>query len=102
VKNKSSQLTEDVDFVFTDYELTIEEVLKDNEYAHWLPNIGFTLTQPGGKVRLDGYVIEAEDALFRPLVIGERYALFLKCKLIKTALATHLVSRCHTLVNAIG
>lgn len=78
VKDKSSQLTEEGDFVFTDYELTIEDVLKDNEYAHLVPNIGFTLTQPGGKVRLDGYVIQAEDALFRPLVIGERYALFLK------------------------
>jgi hypothetical protein len=78
LKDKSSQLTEEGDFVFTDYELTIEDVIKDNEFAHLVPNISLTLTQPGGKVRLEGYIIEAEDALFRPLVIGERYALFLK------------------------
>jgi len=78
LKDKSSQLTEDGDFVFTDYELTIEDVLKDNEFAHLVPNISLTLTQPGGKVRLEGYIIEADDASFKPLVIGERYALFLK------------------------
>lgn len=78
VKEKASQLTEDGDFVFTDYELTIEDILKDNEFAHLVPNINLTLTQPGGKVRLEGYIIEAEDVLFRPLALGERYALFLK------------------------
>ena len=78
MKSKSSQLTEDGDFVFTDYEVNIEDVLKDNEFAHLIPNINLTLTQPGGKVRLGGYIIEAEDASFRPLVIGGRYTLFLK------------------------
>lgn len=78
VKDKSSQLTEDGEFVFTDYELSIEDVLKDNEFAHLVPNISLTLTQPGGKVQLGGHIIEAEDASFKSLVIGERYALFLK------------------------
>jgi hypothetical protein len=78
VKDKASQLTEDGDFVFTDYQLGVEEVLKDNASAHLMPNISLTLTQPGGRVQLGGYIIEAEDASFRPLVIGGRYTLFLK------------------------
>lgn len=78
VKDKASQLTEDGDFVFTDYQLGVEEVLKDNASAHLMPNISITLTQPGGRVRLGGYIIEAEDASFRSLIIGGRYTLFLK------------------------
>ena len=30
VTSKSSQLTEDQDFIFTDYELKVEEVIKNN------------------------------------------------------------------------
>lgn len=78
VNSKSSQLTEDGDFIFTDYELNIEDVLKDNAQAHLVPNISFTLTRPGGKVLLNGYILEAEDASFKPLAIGGRYTLFLK------------------------
>lgn len=78
VTDKSSQLTEEGDFVFTDYEVSIEDVVKDNVFAHLMPNISVTLTRPGGKVQLRGHIIEAEDASFKPLVIGGRYTLFLK------------------------
>jgi hypothetical protein len=33
VKNKSSQLTDDGTFIFTDYEMTVEEILKNNSSA---------------------------------------------------------------------
>ena len=78
VKDKSSQLTEDGEFTFTDYELTVEQVIKDNKLSHLEPNVLLTLTRPGGRIQLSGHVIEAEDARFKPLTKGQRYVLFLK------------------------
>lgn len=77
-KDKSSQLTEDGEFAFTDYELTVEQVIKDNKSSHLQPNAPLTVTRPGGKIQLSGHIIEAEDAAFKPLTKGERYILFLK------------------------
>lgn len=75
---KSSQLTDDGEFVFTDYDLSIEDVLKDNVFSHLMPGVNLTLTQPGGRVLLNGRLIEAVDASFQPLLVGHRYLLFLK------------------------
>jgi hypothetical protein len=78
VKDKASQLTEDGEFAFTDYELTVEQVLKDNKLSHLEPNVQLTLTRPGGRIQLSGHIIEAEDAAFKPLTKAQRYVLFLK------------------------
>ena len=78
VKDKSSQLTEDGEFAFTDYELTVEQVIKDNKLSHLEPNVLLTVSRPGGKIQLSGHVIEAEDASFKPLAKNQRYLLFLK------------------------
>ena len=78
VKDKSSQLTEDGEFAFTDYELTVEQVIKDNKLSHLEPNVLVTVTRPGGRIQLSGHIIEAEDASFKPLTKGQRYVLFLK------------------------
>jgi hypothetical protein len=78
VKDKSSQLTEDGEFIFTDYELTVEQVLKDNNLSHLEPNLILTVTRPGGRIQLSGHIVEAEDASFKALTKGQRYVLFLK------------------------
>lgn len=78
VKDKSSQLTEDGEFAFTDYELTVEQVVKDNKLSHLEPNVLLTVTRPGGKIQISGHIVEAEDAAFKPLSKGQRYVLFLK------------------------
>jgi hypothetical protein len=78
VKNKASQLTEDGEFAFTDYDLTVEQVIKDNKLSHLEPNVLLTVTRPGGRIQLSGHIIEAEDASFKPLTKGQRYILFLK------------------------
>lgn len=78
VREKSSQLTEDEGFIFTDYDLTITEVIKDNTRAHLIPDIELTVTQPGGKVQLGSTIIEAADASYKPLTLGKRYMFFLK------------------------
>lgn len=78
VKDKSSQLTEDGEFVFTDYDLTVEQVIKDNKLSHLEPNVLLTVTRPGGRIQLSGHLVEAEDASFKFLTKGQRYVLFLK------------------------
>jgi|SRR5262245_6918458 len=78
VKSKSSQLTEDQDFIFTDYELNVEEVIKNNAPDPVTPSTEITVSTPGGKIQLNNRIVEATDLSLPPLVIGERYLLFLK------------------------
>lgn len=47
VKSKSSQLTEDQDFIFTDYEIQVEEVIKNNTSDSIAPNTEITVSNPG-------------------------------------------------------
>ncbi|HTG15458.1 MAG TPA: hypothetical protein VK747_09350 [Blastocatellia bacterium] len=79
VQSKSSQLTTDEDYVFTDYQLVVGETLKDN-LAYTIGNSGqqITLTRSGGFVRVDGHNIKVVDSVFKPLEIDKQYLLFLK------------------------
>lgn len=67
---KASQITEDDAFVFTDYDVVVKEVLKNNSDA--LIDTGATIivTRPGGRVLVDGIIVEAEDMAFEPLPIN--------------------------------
>lgn len=76
VTNRVSQLTEDDGFVFTDYEVEITEVLKDNVTAPLGALI--TVTYPGGKVLLDGVIVKARDHYFEPLPLNRQVVLFLQ------------------------
>ena len=78
VKDKASQLTENGTFIFTDYDLSVEEVLKDNHAAHVEPQTSLTVTRPGGKVALNGRAVTAIDRSFKRLAVGGRYLLFLR------------------------
>jgi hypothetical protein len=78
VTSKSSQLTEDQDFIFTDYELKVEEAIKNKASDHIMPKAEITVTGPGGKIQLNNRIVEAIDLSFPPLIVGERYLLFLK------------------------
>jgi hypothetical protein len=77
--SKTSQVTEDEAFIFTDYDVVVTEVLKND--ATFPVNVGatVTVTQPGGKVVIDGIILNAEDHYFAPLPINNNYLLlFLK------------------------
>ena len=76
VANKVSQLTEDDGFVFTDYDVAITEVLKDNVTAPLGASI--TVTYPGGKVLLDGIIVKCRDHYFEPLPLNREVVLFLQ------------------------
>lgn len=76
VTKKVSQLTQDDAFIFTDYDVVITEVLKDNAAAPL--GAAITVTYPGGKVLLDGVIVKARDHYFEPLSLNREVVLFLQ------------------------
>jgi hypothetical protein len=77
VNKKTSFLTADENFVFSDYELDVEEILKDNS-AQPINVKSITVTRPGGAVVLGRRMVRATDQSLEPLVPGNRYLLFLE------------------------
>lgn len=78
VKSKVSQLTENEEFTFTDYEVTVEDVVKNNAASPINAQSNITVTRPGGMIRLDGRIIQAIDQYYKPFALGGRVLLFLK------------------------
>lgn len=78
VKSKASQLTEDNSFVFTDYEIQVEEVIKDNRYSHIQANDKVILTSGGGNVKVGTQIISVEDESSPQYEQKISYVLFLK------------------------
>jgi hypothetical protein len=77
-KNGISHLTENREFLFTDYVVTVDEVFKDNPSAFIAPNSDMTVTRPGGRVQIKTRIVNALDSSFQLLVTGKRYLLFLR------------------------
>jgi hypothetical protein len=78
VRNKSSQLTENLSFVFTDYEMTVRDVLKNGLSTPIQSGMEIIVTRPGGEILLNNKVVRALDESFPPLKTGKKYLLFLR------------------------
>jgi hypothetical protein len=78
VISKTSQVTEDGGFIFTDYDVSVSEVVKNNSIAPFGGGATITVTHPGGKVLIDGIIIKAEDQAALPLPDNHEVVLFLK------------------------
>lgn len=78
VRSKSSQLIEQGSYIFTDYELTVEDVLKNNSTTPLQLNGDITVTRIGGVVKLNGHVVRTIDHSEKLLRSGARYLLFLR------------------------
>src|SRR5215471_1379726 len=78
VVRKTSQITEDDAFIFTDYDVEIAEILKNNSATPLSRGAIITVTRPGGKVVLDGTIVKAADLAFSPLPANHDLLLFLK------------------------
>jgi len=78
VKDQSSQLTEDEDFVFTDYDISVERILKDNQLSPIQVTTVLTISRPGGVIELNHKKVRALDESLQPLSIGHRYLIFLR------------------------
>ncbi len=61
VTSKVSQITEDDAFIFTDYDITVTEVLKNNAITPIEMGSTITVTRPGGKVLVNGIIVKATD-----------------------------------------
>lgn len=77
VQKKVSQITDDDSFVFTDYDVVVKEIFKNNEVNPI--NVGgtITITHPGGKVLLGGVIVKAIDENFKPLPSDNDIVMFL-------------------------
>lgn len=78
VVEQASQLTEDDHFLFTDYQLELDRVLKECPTAPLKVPGKITVTRSGGTVVLEGHVIRAVNENFPLFHKGFRYLLFLK------------------------
>lgn len=76
VTDRTSQLTEQKKFVFTDYTMFVDDVYKG--HLDLAPNISVTVTRPGGKVSINGRIVTAIDSSYQLLESGKRYLLFLR------------------------
>lgn len=78
VNGKESQLTDDGEFVFTDYEVVIETVLKQGVDKSVGAGGSLYVTKPGGKLLFNGRTVIALDKASVPLIKNRKYLFFLK------------------------
>lgn len=76
--DESPQLTEDESFLFTEYTMHIDEVIKDKRATGLQAGGDITVIRGGGVGRINGRTIRAEREGFKPFAVGTRYVLFLK------------------------
>lgn len=76
VRDRTSQLTDQKRFVFTDYTMLVKEIYKG--HLDIAPNVGITVTRPGGKVSINGRIVTAVDSSYQLLESDQRYLLFLR------------------------
>lgn len=78
-KSKVSQITEDDTFIFTDYDVVVLEVLKNNSTSPLAAGATITVTRPGGKIVVNDVIVYTKDHEFLSLPIdGKDLILFLK------------------------
>ena len=78
VQSSASQITEGQSFLFTDYVLLVQQVLKNNSRSLLQQEAEITITRPGGAVLIDNKRVIALDDSFQPLRQGKQYLLFLR------------------------
>jgi hypothetical protein len=79
VKGKVSQITEDGAFLFTDYKISVSQIVRDNPVAPLYIGGDVIVTWPGGKVLLRGVIVKAVDQNFGlPSVNSRDLVLFLR------------------------
>jgi hypothetical protein len=74
----SAALTAERTFVFTEYDVVVDDVVKNNEHDSVFPGDHLVVNRPGGEVRRDAVTLSAEDLRFKPLRIGAPHLLSLE------------------------
>ena len=78
IKSKTAHMTDDETFIYTEYDLVIKEVLKNNSADPLDLNKNIQITRSGGLIELDGKRIRITDRSSEPLQKNKDYLLFLK------------------------
>lgn len=80
VRRQKAELVEDRSFVFTDYVVTVEEVLKQNNNSPIPPVSEIIVTRPGGVIKNSKgkVVLSTTIAFLEPFRPGSGYLLFLR------------------------
>lgn len=78
IKSSASQITAGQSFLFTDYVLLVQEVLKNNANSLIAQESELSITRPGGAILINDRRVTAIDESFPPLGKGKRYLLFLR------------------------
>lgn len=76
--NKTVHLNEEESLVYSEYEISVQDIIKSNPNIPIQVNNLIQITRPGGNIRLDGRLIRFMDGLHSPLQNGKSYLLFLK------------------------
>lgn len=77
IKNKSSQITENQSFVFTDYEVEIKDVIKNYSALDLANTKNLNLTAKGGAVKSGDRVFKVIVERSVPLLVNNDYIFFL-------------------------
>lgn len=78
VKSKTAHMTEDETFIYTAYEFSVQDILKNNLASSIQVNNNIEITRPGGLIKLDDRRIRVTDYSYAPLQKNKEYLLFLR------------------------
>ncbi|HEX8564365.1 MAG TPA: hypothetical protein VF648_01760 [Pyrinomonadaceae bacterium] len=78
IKSKAAHLIENETFIYTQYEFWVEDIVKDNTASPITVNEIIQVTRPGGLIKINEQLIQAEDRKYAPLEANKKYLLFLK------------------------
>jgi len=74
----TAHMTADKDFLYTDWNFTVEEVLKNNATSPVETGATILVTRPGGKLQVNGRMVQANCADFLDFSTGREYLLYLR------------------------
>ena len=77
VLNKNSQLTIDGEFIFTDYEVRIENIANNRNSNFLKKDNTIIVSRSGGAVSVDGHLVTAQDSGSPALTVDQTYLFFL-------------------------
>jgi hypothetical protein len=73
----ASALTAQGHFIFTDYDVVVDDVIKNDPVFSVATTDHIVVTRPGGNIDLNGTHLQALDDSYPPLRVGGSYLLFL-------------------------
>jgi hypothetical protein len=76
VTDKKSQLTDDETFVFSNYHVYIDTVIKNDSGTALSPSTTIGISQMGGEIQVHGHRVKAISEAAQPMEVGNRYLLF--------------------------